>query len=203
MRALVTGGRGFVGRWLTAHLEKEGDEVVATGEEVDVTDADAVRRSLDDIRPDAVYHLAGWASVGSSWADPAGAFAFASDLVSVRGSGPEPAEHLVIARRCEEDLVRLDLSVTPHAQAEPLVARHYDGAGIAASPDGHVVYWTAKGPRQATAARLRYRTAGRVVSSASRAARRARRRCRDRRRGRRGRRLPDRPPSPGASRSGR
>ena len=74
MRALVTGGHGFVGRWLTAHLEKEGDEVVATGEEVDVTNADAVRRSFEDIRPDAVYHLAGWASVGSSWGDPAGAF---------------------------------------------------------------------------------------------------------------------------------
>jgi GDP-4-dehydro-6-deoxy-D-mannose reductase len=74
MRALITGGHGFVGRWLTAHLEKEGDEVVVTGEEVDVTDADAVRRSFEDIRPEAVYHLAGWASVGSSWGDPAGAF---------------------------------------------------------------------------------------------------------------------------------
>ena len=74
MRALVTGGRGFVGRWLASHLEKEGDEVVATGEEVDVTDADAVRRSFDEIRPEAVYHLAGWAAVGSSWSDPSGAF---------------------------------------------------------------------------------------------------------------------------------
>ena len=74
MRALVTGGRGFVGRWLTAHLEKEGDEVVATGEEVDVRDPDAVRRSLEDVRPDAVYHLAGWAHVGSSWDHPDDAF---------------------------------------------------------------------------------------------------------------------------------
>ena len=74
MRALVTGGRGFVGRWLAAHLEEEGDDVVVTGEEVDVTDADAVRASFEDIRPEAVYHLAGWASVGSSWGDPAGAF---------------------------------------------------------------------------------------------------------------------------------
>ena len=74
MRALVTGGRGFVGRWLASHLEQEGDEVVVTGEEVDVTDADAVRASLEEIRPEAVYHLAGWASVGSSWGDPAGAF---------------------------------------------------------------------------------------------------------------------------------
>jgi GDP-4-dehydro-6-deoxy-D-mannose reductase len=81
VRALVTGGRGFVGRWLTAHLEKEGDEVIATGEEVDVTDADAVRRSLADIQPDAVYHLAGWAHVGSSWDDPAGAF-----LVNANGT---------------------------------------------------------------------------------------------------------------------
>jgi GDP-4-dehydro-6-deoxy-D-mannose reductase len=81
VRALVTGGHGFVGRWLTAHLEKEGDEVVATGEEVDVTDPAAVRRSFDEIRPDAVYHLAGWAHVGSSWDDPAGAF-----LVNANGT---------------------------------------------------------------------------------------------------------------------
>jgi GDP-4-dehydro-6-deoxy-D-mannose reductase len=81
VRALVTGGHGFVGRWLTAHLEKEGDEVVATGEVVDVTDPAAVRRSFDEIRPDAVYHLAGWAHVGSSWDDPAGAF-----LVNANGT---------------------------------------------------------------------------------------------------------------------
>lgn len=74
MRALVTGGRGFVGRWLSDHLQASGDEVVATGEEVDVTDGDAVRRSVADVRPDAVYHLAGWASVGSSWDDPPGSF---------------------------------------------------------------------------------------------------------------------------------
>jgi GDP-4-dehydro-6-deoxy-D-mannose reductase len=81
VRALVTGGHGFVGTWLTSHLQKEGDDVVATGEEVDVTDADAVRRSLADIQPDAVYHLAGWAHVGSSWDDPAGAF-----LVNANGT---------------------------------------------------------------------------------------------------------------------
>lgn len=81
MRALVTGGRGFVGRWLVAHLEKEGDEVFATGEEVDVTDAEAVRRNFEELRPDAVYHLAGWAAVGSSWGDPPGVF-----LVNANGT---------------------------------------------------------------------------------------------------------------------
>ncbi len=75
MRALVTGGRGFVGSWLVGHLEAEGDVVVATGEEVDVTDADAVHRSLSDAAPEAVYHLAGWAAVGSSWEHPSSVFA--------------------------------------------------------------------------------------------------------------------------------
>jgi len=74
MRALVTGGRGFVGTWLAAHLRAQGDDVVVTGEEVDVTDAEAVRTSLADIQPDAVYHLAGWAAVGSSWESPAAVF---------------------------------------------------------------------------------------------------------------------------------
>lgn len=74
MRALITGGHGFVGRWLAEHLEHCGDEVVATGEEVDVRDAAAVRASLAEVAPDTVYHLAGWAHVGSSWDDPPGAF---------------------------------------------------------------------------------------------------------------------------------
>lgn len=97
MRALVTGGRGFVGRWLAEHLEQRGDDVVATGEEVDVTDAAAVRASIGEIRPEAVYHLAGWASVGSSWRDPAGAFL-------VNGNG---AVHVLDAARRLDPMPRV------------------------------------------------------------------------------------------------
>lgn len=71
MRAYVTGGSGFVGTWLRAHLEQMGDEVVATGAEVDVTDAEATAAAMVDSRPDAVYHLAGLAHVGRSWQEPA------------------------------------------------------------------------------------------------------------------------------------
>jgi GDP-4-dehydro-6-deoxy-D-mannose reductase len=74
MRALVTGGQGFVGRWLADHLMAEGDDVVVTGEEVDVTDASAVRASIAAIEPEAIYHLAGLAHVGTSWSDPARVF---------------------------------------------------------------------------------------------------------------------------------
>ncbi|HVF32895.1 MAG TPA: GDP-mannose 4,6-dehydratase [Acidimicrobiales bacterium] len=130
MRALVTGGRGFVGRWLTAHLEKEGDDVVATGEEVDVTDPEAVRRSVDDIRPEAIYHLAGWASVGSSWDDPAGAFLVnANGTVHVLDAArrlPEPPRVLVVSSAEVYGRVRPDqlplTEDTPLAPVSPYAA---------------------------------------------------------------------------------
>lgn len=74
MRAVVTGGLGFVGSHLIAHLESCGDEVVSLDRQgarpVDITDAAAIADAISDARPDAVYHLAGWADVGGSWADP-------------------------------------------------------------------------------------------------------------------------------------
>ncbi|HXX91041.1 MAG TPA: GDP-mannose 4,6-dehydratase [Acidimicrobiales bacterium] len=70
MRAFVTGARGFVGRWLTAHLAASGDDVVAVDHEVDVTDLDVVTAALARARPDAVYHLAAFTHVGQSWHDP-------------------------------------------------------------------------------------------------------------------------------------
>jgi len=71
VKALLTGAGGFVGGHLRAHLEDEGDEVVGLGDEVDITDADAVRTAVAAARPDAVYHLAAASHVGSSWAAPA------------------------------------------------------------------------------------------------------------------------------------
>lgn len=70
MRAFVTGGSGFVGGWLRAHLEACGDEVTAVGEEVEIADARAVREAVATAEPDAIYHLAARAHVGDSWDDP-------------------------------------------------------------------------------------------------------------------------------------
>jgi len=70
VRALVTGARGFVGSWLTAHLVESGDEVVAIDHEVEITDGDAVRAAVLAAAPDVVYHLAALTSVGRSWSDP-------------------------------------------------------------------------------------------------------------------------------------
>ena len=78
MRALVTGGLGFVGRHLVAHLQGQGDEVVTVDHHgpvpVDITDPDAIHRAIAAAEPEVVYHLAGWADVGASWSDPVGTF---------------------------------------------------------------------------------------------------------------------------------
>ena len=74
MRAFVTGGHGFVGSWLARHLAAQGDEVVAAGAAVDVTDGPGLAAAVADARPDAVYHLAALANVSASWKDPATTF---------------------------------------------------------------------------------------------------------------------------------
>ncbi|MEI6454126.1 MAG: GDP-mannose 4,6-dehydratase [Actinomycetes bacterium] len=70
MRALITGGKGFVGQWLARHLEAEGDEVHLVDLETDVADPDAIGPVIAGINPDAVYHLAALSHVGASWDAP-------------------------------------------------------------------------------------------------------------------------------------
>jgi GDP-4-dehydro-6-deoxy-D-mannose reductase len=70
VKALITGAGGFVGGYLTTHLEDQGDEVVGLDQDVDITDLDAIREAIVGAAPEAVYHLAAASNVGSSWAAP-------------------------------------------------------------------------------------------------------------------------------------
>ena len=59
-RVLVTGGNGFLGRQVLATLERRGYQHVLAPRhaDYDLTQADQVEACLDNLRPDAIVHLA-------------------------------------------------------------------------------------------------------------------------------------------------
>jgi UDP-glucose 4-epimerase len=91
MRALVTGGAGFIGSHITDALVARGDDVtvvdnLSSGKEAnlrdalaagttlhvaDIRDGDAMRELFAEARPELVFHLAAQADVRKSIADPA------------------------------------------------------------------------------------------------------------------------------------
>ena len=74
MKVLVTGGSGFVGRYLARDCAEAGDEVVSIDRSganpLDITNREAVHDTLERVRPEVVYHLAALSHVGDSWNDP-------------------------------------------------------------------------------------------------------------------------------------
>lgn len=75
MRVLVTGSRGFVGKWLMSHLVECGDEAVELAEDLDIGDRHGLASAVKDAGADAICHLAAQAAVGRSWRDPHETFA--------------------------------------------------------------------------------------------------------------------------------
>ncbi len=71
MRALVTGAAGMLARALVPALEHAGHAVVAPPEaECDVTDFEALSRTVRAAAPDWVFHLAAWTRVDDCERDP-------------------------------------------------------------------------------------------------------------------------------------
>ncbi|MHB1712028.1 MAG: GDP-mannose 4,6-dehydratase [Acidimicrobiales bacterium] len=160
VRSLITGGRGFVGHWLAAHLRQLGDDVVVIDRDVDVTDPAALVGALTSAAPDAVYHLAALSHVGKSWDDPlqvlqVNVIGTAVLLAAARECGSDP--RVLVTSSAEvygavADPSRLPLRessptapLTPYAAsklaAEALVSQAFLGYGqhtITVRPFNHV-----------------------------------------------------------------
>jgi GDP-L-fucose synthase len=101
MRALVTGGGGFLGSHLVERLEREGHEVVvARRRDYDLTDADDTERLFGDARPNVVFHLAAEVGgIGANRANP-GRYWYANLLMGahvLEAARVHEVEKLVIA----------------------------------------------------------------------------------------------------------
>lgn len=67
MRVLVTGVKGQLGHDVMNELAKRGYEGIGVDvEEMDITDAEAVRRVMEETRPDKVVHCAAWTAVDAA-----------------------------------------------------------------------------------------------------------------------------------------
>ena len=72
MKILLTGASGFAGGHLTHFLSgKKNIKIYGLcGHDCDVRDPKEVRRMLEEIKPDRIFHLAAQSSVPLSWKDP-------------------------------------------------------------------------------------------------------------------------------------
>lgn len=67
MKVLVTGVRGQLGHDVMNELAKRGYQGVGVDvEEMDITDAEAVRRVMEEVRPDKMVHCAAWTAVDAA-----------------------------------------------------------------------------------------------------------------------------------------
>lgn len=147
MRALVTGSNGFVGRWLVAHLEAEGDQVTGLDAEVDITDAAAITEAVVAVNPDAILHLAAQASVGASWSDQGGTYEVntigAVNVLGAAASCARPPRVLLISS--SEVYGRVTESDLPVTEDQPFAPVSPYAASKAAAEIAGIQAWLGRG----------------------------------------------------------
>jgi GDP-4-dehydro-6-deoxy-D-mannose reductase len=139
VKALITGGSGFVGPYLAAHCREQGDDVVpldrSGSNALDITDRDAVREVFARQAPEVVYHLAALTHVGESWADPAAVFRVNIDgTANVLDAARAAAVRRVIVVGSAEEYGRVEPADLPLREDAPLrPSTPYGVSKIAAS----------------------------------------------------------------------
>jgi dTDP-4-dehydrorhamnose reductase len=94
MRILITGANGQLGRSLQRALLAH-DVIALAHEDLDITDAEAVRATIDEHRPDAVIHTAALTDTWRCEREPA-----AAEAVNALGAGHLASATARIGARC-------------------------------------------------------------------------------------------------------
>jgi UDP-glucose 4-epimerase len=142
MDAIVTGGAGFIGSHVADALIARGDRVVVVDNmaggrrdrvpaaadlrEIDIRDSESMQSLFDEVRPQAVFHLAAQADVRVSVDDPL----FDAD-VNVRGT----IQVLESARSCDARVVFSSTGGALYGEAEVIPSPETTPA-LAMSPYG-------------------------------------------------------------------
>jgi GDP-4-dehydro-6-deoxy-D-mannose reductase len=164
VRALITGGRGFVGTWLSEALVERGADVVLVDRETDVADPEAIGPRVAAAEPDVIFHLAALSHVGDSWASPSAVLRVnvlgTAEVLAAARALPRPPVVLVVSSaevygivRPEDLPLREDAPVIPSspyaaskAAAEQVALQAWRGFGqhvVVVRPFNHI------GPGQA------------------------------------------------------
>lgn len=134
---LITGAAGQVGTELRAIVAARGGRAVGLGSRVgpsidhavDITDADAVARTLDALRPDIVIHAAAWTDVDGCECDPERA-----ERVNGQGAANVATAAAAVGAYClavGTDFVFSGDGGAPYAEdAEPDPVSHYGASKL-------------------------------------------------------------------------
>lgn len=152
MKTLVTGAAGQLGRATRRALEERGWPCVAlTRAELDVADAAAVTRALEEHRPELIVHAASWTDVDGAETDPESARRINEDgprnLARAAAALDEPARLVSVST----DFVFSGEQDAPYVESDPtgpvqtygetkLAGEH---AALAEHPDGTWIARTA------------------------------------------------------------
>jgi dTDP-4-dehydrorhamnose reductase len=122
MRLLVTGSAGMLGRDVVRAGERGGHELAALPHaELDITDAEAVRAAVADLRPDAAINCAAWTDVDGAEAHVGQALAVnslgAGNLAHAAAAADVPLLH-VSSDYVFDGRSRLDSSGRPRPYLE-------------------------------------------------------------------------------------